>query len=159
MAYTIKEISSVVGGTALLAAPEVTIENLLIDSRRLILPSATLFFALKTERKEGSAYVGELYEKGVKSFVVNTACDTTDYAGANFIKVDNTLSALQMLAAFHRSQFNIPVVGITGSNGKTIVKEWLYHLLQNDYNIVRSPKSYNSQIGVPLSVWQMNEEH
>ena len=83
----------------------------------------------------------------------------TNFVDANFIFVDDTLIALQNLAAHHRSQFNYPVIGITGSNGKTIVKEWLYQLLSPDYNIVRSPRSYNSQIGVPLSVWQMSEEH
>ena len=85
--------------------------------------------------------------------------ETSLYPEANFLLVNDTLDALQQLAAYHRQQFNIPVIGITGSNGKTIVKEWLYQLLHEDYNIVRSPKSYNSQIGVPLSVWQMNEQH
>ena len=142
-----------------MSTTETVIENLLIDSRRLILPSSTLFFALKSERRDGGEFVGELYEKGLLNFVVERDFDISRLPSANFIKVNNPLAALQKLAAFHRRQFNIPVIGITGSNGKTIVKEWLYHLLQNDYNIVRSPKSYNSQIGVPLSIWQMNEEH
>ena len=91
--------------------------------------------------------------------MVSEKIDLVNYPEANFLLVYDTVTALQELATFHRKQFTIPVIGITGSNGKTMVKEWLYQLLQEDYNIVRSPKSYNSQTGVPLSVWQMNEQH
>lgn len=118
-------------------------------------PATTLFFALKTQRNDGALYIDELHKKGVRNFVVS-ASYTTQFADANFLVVEDPLRALQQLAAWHRSRFNIPVIGITGSNGKTMVKEWLYQLLQTDYNIVRSPKSYNSQVGVPLSVWQMS---
>src|SRR5260221_2169887 len=135
------------------------IEQLLLDSRKVHSPATSLFFALKGIRREGHQFIPEIYKKGVRNFVVSEKMDTIIYPQSNFLFVNDTLSALQQLAAYHRSQFNIPVIGITGSNGKTIVKEWLYQLLQEDFNIVRSPKSYNSQIGVPLSVWQMNEHH
>ncbi len=132
--------------------------DLSYDSRRIQSPEKTLFFALKTAHADGHQFVENAYQKGVRNFVVSQSLDG-DFANANIILVENTLKALQLLAAFHRSEFSIPVIGITGSNGKTIVKEWLYQLLQEDYNIVRSPRSYNSQLGVPLSVWQMNSSH
>ena len=135
------------------------ITDLLIDSRRLMSASKTLFFALTSERNDGHKYLKDLYDNGVRAFVVSSPQSAEDYPEAAFIVVDNTLAALQRLAAWHRQQFNVPVIGITGSNGKTIVKEWLAQLLSPDYNIVRSPKSYNSQVGVPLSVWQMNGTH
>ena len=116
-------------------------------------------FRLKGPRRDGHQFIDELYKRGVRNFIVSGEIKIADYPEANFILVSDTLEALQRLAAFHRKQFNIPVIGITGSNGKTIVKEWLYQLLHEKFNIVRSPKSYNSQIGVPLSVWQMNEHH
>lgn len=159
MPYTINDIAVIIGEKVVLAEPSLVIDNLLIDSRRLIFPSATLFFALYSPRRSGETFIEELYAAGVRSFVVSKMFNSTNFAEANFIFVDDALRALQKLAAFHRKQFQIPVIGITGSNGKTMVKEWLYQLLQQDYNIVRSPKSYNSQIGVPLSVWQMNATH
>src|SRR5207253_6769229 len=103
--------------------------------------------------------ITEVYDRGVRAFVVSTSFESSIFSEAVFLKVDDVLKALQELTAHHRKQFNIPVIGITGSNGKTIVKEWLYQLLSPEYNIVRSPRSYNSQVGVPLSVWQMNEHH
>ncbi len=118
-----------------------------------------MFFAIAGDRRDGHQFISELYKKGVRSFVVSQQVEISKFPEANFINVANTLEALQMLAASHRRKFSIPVIGITGSNGKTIVKEWLYQLLHQDYNIVRSPRSFNSQIGVPLSVWQMNEHH
>jgi Alr-MurF fusion protein len=136
-----------------------TIEYLLLDSRKVNSPGTSLFFALKGSRRDGHAFIPELYKKGVRNFVVSEKTDASAYPEANLLFVEDTLAALQQLAAYHRKQFNIPVIGITGSNGKTIVKEWLYQLLHKDFNIVRSPRSYNSQIGVPLSVWQMNETH
>lgn len=131
----------------------------MLDSRKIYSPTDSLFFALKGLRRDGHRFIPELYKKGVRSFVISDAISTTDYPEAEFIRVYDTLEALQHLTAFHRKQFSIPVIGITGSNGKTIVKEWLHHLLHEDFTIVRSPKSYNSQIGVPLSVWQMGEQH
>lgn len=140
-------------------APALPVEHLLLDSRRVYAPAVSLFFALKGPRRNGHQFIPELYRKGVRSFVVSEAPDEAAFPEAHFIIVPDPLEALQRLAAWHRNQFRIPVIGITGSNGKTIVKEWLYQLLQEDYTIVRSPRSYNSQIGVPLSVWQMNKEH
>jgi alanine racemase len=159
MPYTIRDISLVLKAKGTFPYPEVVIENLLIDSRRVIHASSTLFFALRSDRRNGGEFIEELYENGLRNFVVERSFSTTGFPEANFIEVDIPLKALQEVAAFHRQHFTIPVIGITGSNGKTIVKEWLYHLLQPEYNIVRSPKSYNSQIGVPLSVWQMNKDH
>ncbi len=133
---------------------------LLTDSRSLCFPEETLFFALKTERKDGHNYIPELYGRGVRNFVVSAMPEEADgkYADANFLEVGNTLAALQRLAALHRDCFNIPVVGITGSNGKTVVKEWLTQLLSPQMAVTRSPRSYNSQIGVPLSVWLLDQQ-
>ncbi len=125
----------------------------------MVFPATSLFVALHTKRRNGHDFVQEVYNRGVRSFMVELAFDASGFADANFVYVPNTLVALQQLAACHRAQFTYPVIGITGSNGKTIVKEWLYLLLQNDYNIVRSPRSYNSQTGVPLSVWEMKEDN
>ncbi len=160
--YTIADIEKITGGKLLLSNdPAAVIEHLLIDSRKLLFPSSSLFFSLPGPRRQGSAFVQDLYSKGVRNFIVDDSFifSPQDFEAANIIAVKNVLEALQQLTAEHRSQFHFPVIGITGSNGKTIVKEWLYQLLQQDYNIVRSPKSYNSQIGVPLSVWQMNAQH
>ena len=165
--YTIRQIASIVGGQVIgNQFDTIIIKDILFDSRLLIDADNTLFFALNSGRNDGHKYIAELYEKGVKSFVVNesyikndvgaTHNSSVQYPDSTFIVVDDTLSALQKLAAHHRAQFNIPVVGITGSNGKTIVKEWLYQILSPSMSVCRSPKSYNSQIGVPLSVWQMN---
>ena len=155
----LKLISDILGGRLAGAGEDRTIQDLLIDSRQLLSPAQTLFFALASDRNDGHRYIGELYEKGVRAFVVNRVLEPNDFTEATFIVVDDTLKALQKLAAHHRAQYHIPVIGITGSNGKTIVKEWLAQLLGPDYNTVRSPKSYNSQVGVPLSVWQMNATH
>jgi len=127
---------------------------LLTDSRRINNAAGALFFAL-SGRRNGHEFIAEAYLAGVRNFVAQQLPET-EIPGANILVVDDVLIALQTLAAYHRSQFNLKVIGITGSNGKTIVKEWLYQLMVADYNIVRNPKSYNSQIGVPLSVWQIN---
>lgn len=143
------------------------IRHLLTDSRQLgAEPEATLFFALKTEKNDGARYIPELIERGVRTFVIESQTPDSgirlplqgELEGALFLLVEDTLTALQQLAAYKRSLYHGPVIGITGSNGKTVVKEWLYQLLKDDYRITRSPKSYNSQIGVPLSVWQLNEQ-
>src|ERR1043166_9711877 len=159
MEYKFGNIHRIVGGKILQLYQETVIEHLLIDSRKVYSPDTSLFFALKGPRRDGHHFISELYKRGVRNFVINEEVKMADLPEANFILVIDTLEALQRLAAFHRKQFHIPVIGITGSNGKTIVKEWLYQLLHEKFNIVRSPKSYNSQIGVPLSVWQMNEHH
>jgi Alr-MurF fusion protein len=156
--YQLNHIASVIGA-APLVKNDLTIEHLLLDSRRVYAPATSLFFALKGSRRDGHQFIPELYKRGVRAFIISEAIDIAVFPEAAFLMVKDTLSALQQLAAYHRQQFNIPVIGITGSNGKTIVKEWLYQLLNEDFNIVRSPKSYNSQIGVPLSVWQMNEHN
>lgn len=160
--YNITQIAPIINAAILQQQNDAAIEHLLLDSRKLLFPKTSLFFALSSERRSGSLFIEELYAKGVRNFVVNENIENTTlfkFADANFLQVKNVLAALQQLAANHRKQFRFPVIGITGSNGKTIVKEWLYQLLHNDYNIVRSPKSYNSQIGVPLSIWQMNSQN
>jgi len=157
--YNLKHINSIVGGKILQLYQQTLVEHLLVDSRKVYFPAASLFFALKGPRRDGHQFIPELYKKGVRNFIINAEIQLADFPEANFTLVTDTLEALQRLAAFHRKQFSIPVIGITGSNGKTIVKEWLYQLLHEKFNIVRSPKSYNSQIGVPLSIWQMNEHH
>ncbi len=159
MEYKLGNIHKVVGGKILQLDQEEVIEHLLIDSRKVYFPEISLFFALKGPRRDGHHFISELYRRGVRNFIISEEIKIADFPEANFVLVIDTLEALQRLAGFHRKQFNIPVIGITGSNGKTIVKEWLYQLLHEKFNIVRSPKSYNSQIGVPLSVWQMNEHH
>ncbi|MCF8275303.1 MAG: bifunctional UDP-N-acetylmuramoyl-tripeptide:D-alanyl-D-alanine ligase/alanine racemase [Flavobacteriales bacterium] len=139
---------------------EVYIKELAIDSRKVMLPKQSLFFAIKGDRHDGHNFIDHLYEQGVRAFVVSTdylASEKLD--DAFFIHVENPLAALQTVAAAKRAQYNYPLIGITGSNGKTIVKEWLYQLLDSTYNIIRSPKSYNSQVGVPLSVWRMKSEN
>jgi len=156
--YTIQNIASLINGEAVIIN-DVQIEHLLFDSRKIYTPQSSLFFAIVGARRNGHQFIDEVYKKGVRSFVVSHEVDVKKFPEANFIKVDDSLQALQTLGIEHRKNFNIPVIGITGSNGKTIVKEWLYQLLHPDYNIVRSPKSFNSQIGVPLSVWQMNAQH
>jgi Alr-MurF fusion protein len=159
MEYNIKNISSIVDGKVLQLHHDTMIEHLLIDSRKVYSSSTSLFFALKGSRRDGHQFISELYKRGVHNFVISDVVDVPGFPEANFILVTDTLEALQRLAGFHRKRFHIPVIGITGSNGKTIVKEWLYQLLHENFNIVRSPKSYNSQIGVPLSIWQMNSHH
>jgi alanine racemase len=198
MIYTIRHIAGIVEGDFLRFRGDDVIGHLLLDSRRLIFPASSLFFALRGPRRDGCSYMEELYRRGVRNFVVmdNEAAASGVAAGggvgvaeeaaasgvaagggvgvaeeaaasgvvaampdANIVFVADTLAALQRLAAWHRAQFSIPVIAITGSNGKTIVKEWLNQLLEADYHIVRSPKSYNSQTGVPLSVWQLQPAH
>ena len=161
MNYTIDKIASIINGKLIGNNDNnIVIKDLLFDSRLIILPENTLFFALKSQRNDGNKYIEELYSKGVRAFVVETLPDFVETDNdAVFILVDNTLQALQKVAASHRNNFNIPIVGITGSNGKTIIKEWLYQIFSPETSAIRSPKSYNSQIGVPLSVWQLNETH
>ena len=149
--YTISQITILMGAHRI-GSTEQEIDWLLTDSRSLCFPETTLFFAIRTQRGDGHRYIPELYLRGVRSFVVDEA-PAEDYPDANFLLVPDALQALQRLAERHREEFDIPVIGIAGSNGKTTVKEWLYQLLSLDYTVTRSPRSYNSQIGVPLSVW------
>ena len=159
MKYFVEHICKIINGSFLQVGGNDIIEHLLTDSRRLVFPDTTLFFSLKGNRKNGQQFMEELYQRGVRNFVVYDSVDLSLFKQANIILVKNSLGALQQLATSHRALYDIPIIGITGSNGKTIVKEWLNQLLEAEYTIVRSPRSYNSQIGVPLSVWQMNEEH
>ncbi|MBC7827059.1 MAG: bifunctional UDP-N-acetylmuramoyl-tripeptide:D-alanyl-D-alanine ligase/alanine racemase, partial [Chitinophagaceae bacterium] len=159
MNYDIEKISQIINGDLTTGGLRTRILYLLTDSRKLIYPGETLFFAIISHRKDGHHFISTLYERGVRNFVVSRLPGMSVPPDANFVVVRDTVEALQMLATYHRSRFEIPVIGITGSNGKTIVKEWLNQLLEPDFRIVRSPASYNSQIGVPLSVWQMNEKN
>ncbi|WP_431198801.1 Mur ligase family protein [Mucilaginibacter sp. P25] len=154
--YTISAIKKIIKADGNIVE-EYTISALFTDSRRINNPAEGLFFAL-SGRRNGHEFVAEAYAGGVRNFVVEHGPEF-NLPGANFLIVPDPLAALQMLAAYHRSRFKLEVIGITGSNGKTIVKEWLYQLLSADKNIVRNPKSYNSQIGVPLSVWQINDRN
>ena len=158
MKYTIEKITTLIGARRIGSA-EANVGWLLTDSRSLCFPEETLFFAIRTQRNDGHHYIPELYRRGVRNFVVEDVPDDAmgSYPDANFLKVTATLAALQRLAERHRDEFDIPVVGITGSNGKTMVKEWLYQVLSPQMVVTRSPKSYNSQIGVPLSVWLLDE--
>ena len=157
MSNTIEEIISILNAERVGNAPA-RIDWILTDSRSLCFPEETLFFALKTKRNDGHKYIPELFDRGVRNFVVNDLPqDLSKYNGCNFLKVSNPLKSLQRLAAHHRELFDVPVIGVTGSNGKTVVKEWLYHIISPSKVVTRSPRSYNSQIGVPLSVWLMNE--
>ena len=159
MTYSIERVTTLIGAHRF-GNTDSDIAFLLTDSRSLCFPEETLFFALKTERNDGSHYIPDLYRRGVRNFVVSVVPDdyASAYPDANFLKVESPLIALQRLAERHREEFDIPVIGITGSNGKTMVKEWLYQLLSPDMMVVRSPRSYNSQIGVPLSVWLLTEQ-
>lgn len=135
------------------------VEHLLIDSRKLLFPGTTLFFAFKGLKTDGHLFIPELYNKGVRFFVIEDPdFDFSPFPDALAWSVESSLKALQSIVAVHREQFSCPVIGITGSNGKTIIKEWVYQLLEKDFSIVKNPGSYNSQIGVPLSVWQMYEK-
>jgi alanine racemase len=154
--YSIGEIATIIAAETP-SRHETEIDILLTDSRSLTDPAVTLFFALATAHNDGHKYIRDLYNRGVRCFTVQHPFEGMDeMQDADFLRVPDTLSALQQLAAYHRRQFNIPVTAITGSNGKTVVKEWLYQLLHDRRAIVRSPRSYNSQTGVPLSVWQLN---
>ncbi|WP_166922600.1 bifunctional UDP-N-acetylmuramoyl-tripeptide:D-alanyl-D-alanine ligase/alanine racemase [Flavobacterium poyangense] len=134
------------------------VDHVSIDSRSLQNGSQTLFFALSGVNNDAHLYISELIDKGVQNFVVQYVPDNCK-GRANFLIVKDTLKALQEFAAYYRALFDFPVIGLTGSNGKTIVKEWLNFLLSPDFNVIRSPKSYNSQVGVPLSVIAINEKH
>ena len=158
MKYAIEKVTSLIGALRY-GNSDANIEWLLTDSRSLCLSEGTLFFALKSERNDGHKYIADLYRRGVRNFVVMDLPHDREVAfpDANFLKVGDTLVALQRLAERHRDAFDIPIVGITGSNGKTVVKEWLYQLLSPLKRVTRSPRSYNSQVGVPLSVWLLDE--
>lgn len=158
MHYSLEKIAALTGARRFGTA-EARIEWLLTDSRSLAFPETTLFFALRSRRNDGHRYIAGLYHRGVRNFVVGAVPEGADtlYADANFLLVVSPLKALQRLAERHREEYALPVVGVTGSNGKTVVKEWLYQLLSPSMTVTRSPRSYNSQVGVPLSVWLLDE--
>ena len=161
MIYTIEKITTLIGARRI-GHTDAKIGWLLTDSRSLCFPEETLFFALRSQRNDGHRYIDDLYRRGVRNFVVENNSQfsvlNSQFVNANFLVVPSPLEALQRLAERHRDEFDIPVVGITGSNGKTMVKEWLYQILSPQMVVTRSPRSYNSQIGVPLSVWLLNEQ-
>ena len=159
MSYSISAIATIVNGNAQLPLPDFKIEHISIDSRRIINTSATVFFAISGPRNDGHNHISELINEGIKCFVVDHIPPNLSENDTNFIIVNDTIIALQKLCAHHRQTFGYPVIGITGSNGKTIVKEWLYQILNSKLRVVRNPKSYNSQVGVPLSVWQMDNSY
>ncbi len=159
--FAISEIVTITKGKLKAGTePDTGINDILVDSRGLFKPENTLFFALTSKRNDGHKYIGELYQRGLRNFVISDPhFDFAPFPEANFIVVNKCLDALQAIVVAYRKKFDIPVIGITGSNGKTIVKEWLYQLLSPDIRVIRSPKSYNSQIGVPLSVWQIEKDY
>lgn len=158
MRYSLAQIAEITHGT-LVGADQEAIERLEVDSRHLTFPSKTLFIALKGPQHDGHRFIDDCIARGVMAFLVEQVPEANDYDLVGFVQVEDTLQALQDLAAYHRAQFDIPIVGITGSNGKTIIKEWLAQLLTPEFNVVKSPKSYNSQVGVPLSVARLQENH
>ena len=130
-----------------------------MDSRKAVVSEGSLFFALKGVRHDGHRFLYDLYKLGIRQFVVEASVDIAQLPDANLIKVESSIIALQQLATFHRNQFALPVVAITGSNGKTIIKEWLFQVLSPDFRVIKNPGSYNSQVGVPLSVWGIHPTH
>jgi len=158
--YNILDIERITGAKSLqIDAPDARIRFLAIDSRRLVAPAETLFFAMRGAKHDGHGFVAAAYSTGVRHFLVEDAGCINTMPGANVLQSSNPRAALQALGAHHRARFDVPVIGITGSNGTTMVKEWLYQVLAPDVYIVRSPGSYNSQVGVPLSVWAMELAH
>lgn len=153
-----QELPKILRGKIISQEHDDTIKYLSIDSRKIIYSPNTLFFAIQGERHDGHQFIPELASAGVRNFIVEKELNAP-LTGVNILLVNSVIDALQALAAYHRSKFSIPVMGITGSSGKTIIKEWLFQLMQHDKVICRSPKSFNSQVGVPLSVWQINEHH
>ena len=156
--YTINHILEVLNVVSVHKTNDAIIRKLVIDSRTVIDPEGSLFFALSAKR-DGHRYLKDAYANGIRNFVITDEKYIDQFPDANILLVEDALLALQDLAKYHRSLYDLKVLGITGSNGKTIVKEWLYQLLASDFNIVRSPKSFNSQIGVPLSVWEIEADH
>lgn len=152
-------LKDITQGSVLQLARDRSVENLVLDSRKAVFHEASVFFAIAGEHHNGHHYLNALYQGGLRQFVVEENIDVAAYPDANILRVPSSVEALQQLAAYNRRQYNMPVVGITGSNGKTIVKEWLFQLLSRHYKCVKNPGSYNSQIGVPLSVWQMRPYH
>lgn len=161
MVLTVPEIARITGGSLLLSGvpDDYPLTHPVTDSRTILNAGNAVFFALPGIRHDGHTFIPELITRGVRVFVISREINISDPGTITAIRVGNTLEALQKLAAFHRARFHFPVIGITGSNGKTVIKEWLYDILSGFFSIVRSPKSYNSQVGVPLSVWHIGTEN
>lgn len=158
MPFNLQEIQRIVGAQPISEEIYKHIRYLSIDSRSAV-NDQTLFIAIKGVRNNGHDYIPEVYERGCRSFLVTEKVDASRFPGATFLLVEDTVLALQQLATSNRKQFKYPIIGVTGSNGKTIVKEWLSFLLGDSFSICKNPKSYNSQVGVPLSVWQLTDKH
>ncbi len=151
--YTIEQLQAILKAELLQKAHSVPVQDIVYDSRRQNSGEHSLFVALKGTKRDGNAFVNHAYKQGIRNFLISEPIDIKKYPEANFLRIGNTLGALRQLAAYHRNRFtNLAVLAITGSNGKTIVKEWLYHVLNEQIKLIRSPNSYNSQIGVPLSL-------
>lgn len=157
--HRLSALAGAIGGKWLARSGDPLITQLCIDSRKPFSPADTLFIALRGERHDGHRYLNEMHAQGMRHFIVSDAVEPSLLPLSNVIRVPDTLDALQRIAAWHRSQMHVPVIGITGSNGKTVVKEWLFHLLRDREHIARSPGSWNSQVGAPLSVWGLRAEH
>ena len=158
MIYTLNKFSEITK-SELIGNGDKIINDIIIDSRSISDYENSVFVAIVGERHNGHKYIENLYKKGVRNFIVSELPENiNEFNETSFLLVDDTIVALHKIIEFHRNSFDIPVIGITGSNGKTITKEWLFDLLKSDYNLVRSPKSFNSQIGVPLSVWQLKND-
>ncbi len=153
------DLPAITKGTVLVLNSDRPVKILLTDSRKPEAEEGALFFAIAGKRHDGHAYLSALYEQGIRQFVVERDVSKEDFPEANILRVTSSVNALQQIARAHREQFCIPVIGITGSNAKTIIKEWLFQLLSPDHQVIKNPGSYNSQIGVPLSVWQMQAHH
>lgn len=152
-------LEAITHGNVRLLSADRPIINLIIDSRKAIVQEGSLFFAIRGEYHDGHHYIDALYKAGIRQFIVEHELNVEKYPGSNILQVASSIRALQKITAYHRKKFSLPVVGITGSNGKTIIKEWLYQLLSREYTIIKNPGSYNSQVGVPLSVWPMQPYH
>ena len=162
MQYFIADIANIVSGNIITKTDDIdkqVIEHLLLDTRKIIYPETSVFIAITGLQNNGHKYLNDAHQTGVRNFIIEEDNKLPIPENCNIITVKNSLNALQQLAAFHRVQFKLPIVGITGSNGKTIVKEWLHYILKDDLQVVRNPKSFNSQVGVPLSIWGINEQH
>jgi len=155
----IQEVNDICGGKLLQHRSDDVIENLMIDSRAIMSPENSLFIAINGERNDGHHFITDLYKRGFRNFIVSKSIDLSKYPEANFIEVNNSVKALQDLGKWKRKNFNGLMIAITGSNGKTMVKEWIFQLIHKSFKTVRSPKSYNSKVGVPLSLWEINPDH
>jgi Alr-MurF fusion protein len=154
----IQEIADVAHGN-IINKSNYHVDTIVFDSRKIAFAQSALFVCIVTDKDDGHKYIAEAYQKGIRSFLISDSISTTAYPEACFVQVGSTIRALQTLVAHHRKKFHFPVIGITGSNGKTIVKEWLNHLFDGHFQVVRNPKSYNSQLGVALSLWEMHTEN